>query len=65
MSNYTEFGLQVRIALLKRKMSIAKLAEEIGTSRQYLFDILNGSRPGKRHKPEIARILGLEESKGA
>jgi predicted DNA-binding protein YlxM (UPF0122 family) len=61
MAKYTEFGMKVMIALLERDMSIPNLADEIGTSRQYLADILKGARPGKRLKPIIKEKLGIIE----
>lgn len=59
MAKYTSFGLKVKIALLERDMSIPDLAQQIGTSRQYLADILKGARPGKRYRPIICEFLGI------
>jgi predicted DNA-binding protein YlxM (UPF0122 family) len=59
VAKYTDFGMKVMIALLKKDMSIPKLAEQLGTSRQCLADILKGARPGKKYIPEISKILEI------
>ncbi|MBC2149533.1 helix-turn-helix transcriptional regulator [Listeria booriae] len=52
-----------RIALIKRGISQAELARQIGISPVYLSDILNGNRDGKKPddiKKQIVDLLGLE-----
>lgn len=60
MAKYTDFGMKVMIALLKKDMTIPELATQIGTSRQYLADILKGARPGNKIKPKIVEFLGIK-----
>lgn len=65
MAKYTDFGIQAKIALVKRDMSIPDLAKEIGVTCQYLRDIFKGARPGKKLIPIIAEKLDLEVPKEA
>lgn len=58
---YTEFGIKVKSELLRRGMSVPELAAKINTSRTYLLDILQGARPGNRHRPEICKLLNIKE----
>ncbi len=60
MAKYTDFGMKVMVSLLEKDLTIPRLAEEIGTSRQYLADILKGARPGNKVKPKIVEFLGIE-----
>jgi len=61
MLEYTDFGLEVRGILLKKRKSMTKFAKELGISCSYLSEILKGTRDGKAYKDKIALSLGIEE----
>lgn len=44
MITYTDFGLEIRQELLKKKKTIKWLAEQIGCSNAQLSEMLKGSR---------------------
>ena len=56
----TRFGKLVMKALVDAEMSQKELAEEIGTSEQYLGYILYGIRSGKMYIPKITAVLHLD-----
>lgn len=56
----TEFGMQVRIELVKRNMTQVELADLLGIKKQYLYKILTGERSGERYVEDIKRILELD-----
>ena len=53
----TEFGKQVKIALIQKGMLQKDLAEKLGINYLYLIDIMRGMKPGHTLKPKIAEIL--------
>lgn len=55
----TKFEKEVRKTLIDREMSAYSLAEEIGISRTYLYDIFKGGRKGKKVKEKICKYLNL------
>ncbi|MEA4892623.1 MAG: helix-turn-helix transcriptional regulator [Peptococcaceae bacterium] len=55
------FGIQVKLALVQRRMSQKDLAQELGVSRQYLCDVLAGRRPGWKYQADICRLLELDQ----
>lgn len=57
----TDFGLKVRMELLKRGMTNKQLAEMLEISNAYLSDILRGRRDAFEQKKCIARILEIKE----
>ncbi len=59
----TPFGKLVVKALTDRDMTKAQLAEQIGTSPQYLSYILTGTRSGEKYLPTIVTALDLDTSK--
>jgi transcriptional regulator with XRE-family HTH domain len=65
MPEYTEFGLEVRAMLLKKRKSMTKFAKELGISCSYLSEILRGTRDGKAYKDKIALLLGLTRKEEA
>lgn len=56
----TPFGKEVAKAMVDREMTRKELAAAVGISPQYLIQILNGTRSGKRHIPDIVAALALE-----
>lgn len=59
----TPFGKLVVKALTDRDMTRAQLADEIGTSPQYLSYILYGTRSGEKYLPAIVAALALDPRK--
>lgn len=62
MSQYTDFGLSARAVMLRKKITLTALAQEVGISCSYLSEIFKGTRTGTDQKTKIAEILGLEHS---
>lgn len=56
-----EFEKAVRKALIDREMKLTDLAEQLGISISYLYDILNENRKAEHQKKKIIEILDLEE----
>lgn len=59
----TPIGKVVKKRLIEVGITHRQLAQQIGTSEQYLNAILFGARSGKKFLPKIARVLGLELEK--
>lgn len=55
-----DFEKEVRKTLIDRDMKLTDLADELGISLTYLYDILNGSRKAEHQKKKIIEILELE-----
>lgn len=56
-----EFEKAVRKALIDKDMNLTDLADAIGISLTYLYDILNGNRKAEHQKKKIIEILELQE----
>lgn len=56
-----EFEKAVRKALIDHDMKLSDLAEQLGISLTYLYDILNGNRKAEHQKKKIIEILELED----
>ena len=56
-----EFEKAVRKALIDREMRLGDLAEQLGISISYLYDILSGNRKAEHQKKKIFDILELED----
>jgi len=59
----TPFGKMVVKALTDQDMTKADLAEQVGTSPQYLSYILTGTRSGGKYIPAIVAALSLDPRK--
>lgn len=59
----TKFGKLVTKSLIDRGWTKTRLAEEIGTSPQYLSYILYGIRSGEKYLPAIIAVLDLDPKK--
>ena len=59
-SKLTKFGKLVVKALTDKDMTKTQLADEIGTSPQYLSYILYGVRSGEKYLPLIVATLELD-----
>lgn len=57
-----EFEKAVRKALIDKDMKLTDLADLLGISLTYLYDILNGNRKAEHQKKKIIEILGLQEN---
>ena len=59
----SEFEKQVRHALLDREMSLSDLAEVLGISVSYIYEIIKGTRKAEDQKQRIITLLGLDYGK--
>ncbi len=57
-----EFEKAVRKALIDKDMKLTDLANAIGISSTYLYDILAGNRKAEHQKKKIIEILELQEN---
>ena len=57
-----EFEKAVRKALIDKDMKLTDLANYLGISLTYLYDILNGNRKAEHQKKKIIEILELQEN---
>ena len=57
-----EFKKAVRKALIDKDMKLTDLADYLGISLTYLYDILNGNRKAEHQKKKIIEILELQEN---
>lgn len=55
----TAYGKTVKKKLVDMEMTQVELAEQIGTSKQYLGKIFYGERAGTMYLEKIDQILGL------
>lgn len=56
-----DFEKAVRKALIDRNMKLTDLADAIGISLTYLYDILNSNRKAEHQKKKIIKTLELED----
>ncbi|PZM64828.1 transcriptional regulator [Paenibacillus dendritiformis] len=56
----TPIGKVVKKRLIEVGITHRQLAQEIGTSEQYLNSILFGARSGRNYLPKIARTLQID-----
>lgn len=56
----SEFEKAVRKTLIDRDMKLTDLADQLGISLTYLYDILNENRKAEHQKKKIIEILELE-----
>lgn len=61
MGMYSVFGKQIKNRLTSSGMTIRQLADEIGTTSQYMSKILHGSRSGEKYRSQIEAVLQLKE----
>jgi predicted transcriptional regulator len=55
-----DFEKTVRKALIDKDMTLSNLAEQLGISLAYLYDILKSSRKAEHQKKRIAELLNFE-----
>ena len=58
----SEFERAVRHALVDRDMSLTDLANELGISVSYIYEIIHGTRKADDQKKRIREFLGLTDS---
>lgn len=56
----TEFGVQVKIALVQKNMSSKELARRIGKSRSTISEVISGKNKSKKTMQMIIRALDME-----
>lgn len=56
----TPYGKDVKHRLIEMNMTQVELAEQIGTSKQYLGKILFGERAGTMYLDKISQILHMD-----
>lgn len=56
----SEFEKQVRVALIQQEKTLTGLAEELGISISYLYEIIRGTRKAEEKKKQIKILLGLD-----
>jgi len=60
-SNPQEYTTELRILLLRRGLTQAKLAQQLGIRREYLNRILTGAQGGYRTRVRLVREFGFPE----
>lgn len=55
----TNYGKQVKHRLIELNMTQVELAEQVGTSKQYLGKILFGERAGTMYVEKIDQVLNM------
>lgn len=54
-----KFGIEVKKKLIELDMTQRELAKKLEMNENYLTDILNGRRSGKKYKSKIIKILKI------
>ena len=57
---YSKVGTKIKKGLIDKIMTARELADQVGTSPQYLNKIIHGVRPGNKYLAEISRILEID-----
>lgn len=56
---YSAFGKKIVKQLINKNMTAKQLADELGTTPQYLNKIIHGERSGKKYIEAIKSILDI------
>lgn len=56
-----DFEIEVKVALIRRRMTQGTLAKELGITTPYLSDILRGNRKGGKYRGLIKEKLEIKE----
>lgn len=51
------FGKEIKIRLIELNMTQRTLADKVGVNENYLTDIVNGRRSGKKYRAAIIAVL--------
>lgn len=57
----SEFEKLVRHALIDNNMSMSQLAEKLGISVSYAYELIKGSRKNEEQKAKMKDVLGITE----
>lgn len=57
----SEFEKQIRHALIERQMTLTDLADELGISVSYLYELMKGTRKSEDQKRKIRQLLGIPD----
>jgi len=57
-----DFEIEVKVALIRRRMTQGTLAKELGITTPYLSDILRGNRKGGKYRELIKEKLEIKEA---
>lgn len=58
----TDFEIEVKVALIRRRMTQGTFAKELGITNAYLSDILRGNRKGGKYRELIKAKLEIKEA---
>lgn len=58
----SEFEKQVRHALIDNNMTMKGLAEQLGLSVSYVYEIIKGTRNSDEQKARIKQMLGISDT---
>ena len=56
-----DFEIEVKVALIRRRMTQGTLAKELGITNVYLSDILKGHRKGGKYRELIKEKLKIKK----
>lgn len=57
----SDFEKQVRIALIQQEKTMTGLADDLGISVSYLYEIIRGTRKAEEQKQRIRTLLELDK----
>ncbi len=57
---YSEFGIQARVIMLRKGITITELARAIGVTPSYVSETLKGTRDAENMKTKISQFLGMD-----
>ena len=61
MKKVSEFEKKVRIGLIKKGMTVTSLAEELGVSVSYVYELMKGTRKNEDQLAKIRNILDIDD----
>lgn len=56
-----DFEIEVKVALIRKRMTQETFAKELGITKAYLYDILRGNRKGGKYRGLIKEKLKIKE----
>lgn len=61
MRKVSNFEIIVKSELLKKRLTITELAQQIGISIPYCSDVIRGNRDAQHIKKKICKILEIKQ----
>ncbi len=61
MSEDNDFEIEVKVALIRKRITQNQFAKELGITNAYLSDILRGNRKGGKYKELIKQKLEINK----